>query len=112
MARLFTPEGLRRHGFTIQQVKEWRERAHKAGRGSGLDDFYRAHGICVECGGHRRIVLGVRWRDENGTERSEEGPVASILERHNLGDLKYWLTKTLKWDYLYSNCGSCHSPTQ
>lgn len=26
MARIFSPDGLSRHGFTIQQVREWRER--------------------------------------------------------------------------------------
>jgi hypothetical protein len=107
MARPFTPEGLSRHGFTIQQVREWREREYKAGRASGLDDFYRAHGICVACGGHGKLVLGVRWRDETGIEKSEEGSVATLLEHHSLENPKNWLTNTLKWDYLYEVCSAC-----
>jgi hypothetical protein len=108
MARPFSPEGLSRHGFTIQQVKEWRETQYKAGSDSGLDDFYRAHGICVECGGHGRLVTGVRWRDEDGIERAEEDSVASLVQRHSLDNPKHWLTDALKWDSLYENCGSCH----
>lgn len=107
MARPFTPEGLRKHGFSIQQVKDWREREHKAGRKSGLDDFYRAHDVCVECGGHGRLVIGVRWRNADGIERSEEGPIATLLEQHGLDHPKNWLTEELKWDYLYQTCGSC-----
>lgn len=107
MARPFTPEGLLKHGFTFQQVREWRERESNAGRASDLDDFFRAHGICVECGGHGKLVFGVRWRDEDGIERSEKGPVASLVDRYDLDTPKNWLTDALKWDYLYETCGSC-----
>ena len=107
MARPFTPEGLSRHGFTFQQVREWREGEYKAGRASGLDDFYRAHGICVECGGHGRLVLGVRWRDDGGEERSETGPIAPLVQHHGLDNPKNWLTDKLKWNYLYETCGCC-----
>lgn len=107
MARPFTPEGLRRHGFTFSHVREWREKEYEAGRPSGLDDFYRAHGICVVCGGHGKLVLGVRWRDEDGIERSEEGPVASLVQDHGLDDPKNWLSEALKWDYLYETCRTC-----
>ena len=107
MARPFAPEGLRRHGFTFPQVREWREREYKAGRPSGLDDFYRARGICVVCGGHGKLVLGVCWRDEDGVERSEEGPIASLVQDHGLNDPKNWLSDALKWDYLDETCSSC-----
>lgn len=107
MARIFSPDGLSRHGFTIQQVREWREREYEAGRPSGLDDFYRAHSICVECGGHGRFVVGVCWRDDDGIERSEEGPVASLVQDHGLENPKNWLTDSRKWDYLYETCCSC-----
>jgi hypothetical protein len=100
MGRRFTPEGLQKHGFTIQQVMEWQERECKAGRDSGFDDFCRAHGMCVECGGRGTLVVGLRWREEDGTERSARGPLASL-------DSKNWLTDVLKWDYLYEPCGSC-----
>jgi hypothetical protein len=88
-------------------VREWREREYKAGRPSELDDFYRAHGICVVCGGHGKLVLGVCWRDEDGVERSEEGPMASLVQDHGLNDPKNWLSDALKWDYLYETCSSC-----
>jgi hypothetical protein len=107
MCRPFSPEGLSRHGFTIKQVKEWRKRECDAGRVSGLDDFYRAHSICVTCGGHGKLVLGVSWRDEEGIEHSEEGPIASLIDRHGLDEPKKWLTDALKWDYLYVTCGTC-----
>jgi len=107
MARPLTPDGLKKHGFTIQQVKEWREREYNAGRASGLDDFFRAHRICVECGGHGQLVSGVRWRDEHGIERSEKGPIAQLLQLHGLDDPKNWLTDLLKWDYLYETCAAC-----
>jgi hypothetical protein len=103
----FTPEGLRRHGFSLSQVKEWREKEHAAGRPSGLDDFYRAHSICVACGGHGWFIIGVRWRDADGIERSEEGGIAALLDRHGLNSPKNWLTDARKWDYLYETCEIC-----
>ena len=81
MARPNTPEGLQKHGLSLRQVKEWREREHEAGRKSGLNDFYRAHGICVECGGHGRLVIGVRWCGAHGIQRSEEGPISGAKAR-------------------------------
>ena len=107
MPRIFSPEGLSKHGFTFHQVKEWREREYNAGRASGLDDFYRAHGICVACGGHGEFVVGVRWRDADGDERSEKGPVASLVQNHGLDNPKNWLTDVRKWDYLYEICDAC-----
>jgi|SRR6185437_11493107 len=108
MSHPFTPEGLRRHGFTIQQVKEWREKENAAGRASELDDFFRAHGICVACEGQGKLAIGIRWRDEDGIERSEAGPIAFLIERHGLEAPKNWLTHALKWDYLYETCDSCN----
>jgi hypothetical protein len=98
-----------KHGFTIQQVKEWREKELKAGRPSGLEDFYRAHNIdiCVECSGQGTRAIGARWRDEDGFERSEAGPVAYLVQRYNLDKPKRWLTNVRKWDYLYVPCPSC-----
>jgi hypothetical protein len=96
-----------RHRFTIRQVKEWREKEQNAGRRSGLEDFYRAHNICVECSGEGTRVIGVRWRDDDGLERSEVGPVASLVQRRNLDDPKRWLDDVRKWDYLYAPCLSC-----
>lgn len=98
-----------KHGFTLQAVKEWREREYKAGRPSGLDDFYRAHNIdiCVACDGRGTRVIGARWRDKEGVERSEEGPVASLVQRHGLDEPILWLTDDRKWDYLYAPCLCC-----
>ena len=98
---------MRKHGFTLQAIKEWREKEYKAGRSSGLDDFYRAHNICVECGGEGTQVIGVRWRDQDGVERSEEGRVAFLVQHHGLDEPARWLTDVLKWDYLYKTCGAC-----
>ncbi len=100
-------EGLRRHGLGFEQVKYWREREQKAGRPWGLDDFYRANRICVTCRGLGKLVLGVRWRDEDGVERSETGSVASLIERYGLDSPQDWLSDAYKWDYLYETCGSC-----
>ena len=33
------------HGYTLRQIWEWRCREQRAGRPSGLYDFYNAHGI-------------------------------------------------------------------
>ena len=98
-----------KHGFTIRAIKEWRETEHKAGRPSGLDDFYRAHeiDICVECHGQGTRVVGTRWRDKDGVERAEEGPVAFLVQYHGLDAPTCWLTDALKWDYLYAPCLAC-----
>jgi hypothetical protein len=98
---------LRQHGFSVQQVKEWRERENRAGRASALDDFYRAHRICVACSGLGKLISGVRWRDESEFERSEAGPVAALVQRYGLEDSKNWLSDAMKWDYLYETCHSC-----
>jgi hypothetical protein len=100
-------EGLRRHGLGFEQVKWWRERESKAGRPSGLDDFYRANQICISCRGLGKRVIGVRWRDEDGVEQSEIGPVADLVERHGLDSPKNWLSDAYKWNYLYETCEAC-----
>jgi hypothetical protein len=99
--------GLGRHGYGIEQIKNWRERENKAGRASGLEDFYRAFRICFPCRGLGKLVIGVRWRDEHGDEQSEAGPVATLISHHGLDAPKNWLSDELKWDYLYETCGSC-----
>lgn len=107
MARSNSPEALYKDGHSIQTVKEWRTREHQAGRPSGFDDFLRAHGLCVECGGHGQLVTGVRWRDEHGIERSEEGPIAVLVNQHKLDSQSTWLTDKRRWDCLYKSCGAC-----
>jgi hypothetical protein len=107
MARSNSPEALRKHGYTLQAVKKWRASQHEAGRPSELDDFLRAHGLCVECGGEGMLVIGVRRRDEDGIERTEEGPIAVLIQRNGLENPTNWLSGALKWDYLYRTCSVC-----
>ena len=33
----------------LPEIKRWRAEEHKAGRPSGLEDFFRAHGLCFAC---------------------------------------------------------------
>ena len=101
------PEVLSRHGYTLQGIKEWREREHQAGRPSGLDDFLRAHHLCVDCRGNGKSVIGVRWRDRDGIERAEAGPIAALIQQHDLECPAKWLSDTHKWDYLYESCETC-----
>ena len=108
MARSNSPDALRNHGYTLEGVKEWRAREHEAGRPSGLDDFLRAHGLCVECGGHGRLVVGARWHDIKGVEQTEKGPVTALIQRHNLKKPhEPAQSDALEWDYLYETCGVC-----
>jgi hypothetical protein len=108
MARFNSPEALTKRGYSLQAVKEWRTREYEAGRPSGLDDFFRAHGLCVECGGSGRLVVGVQWHDANGIERMERGPVAALVQRHNLQKPHETAQRDkLDWDYLYETCTVC-----
>jgi hypothetical protein len=36
-------------GFSIQEMKEWRIAEKAAGRPGMMDDFYAAHGLCLDC---------------------------------------------------------------
>lgn len=54
--------GLKDHGYSIQVVKEWRQREYDAGRPSGFDDFFRAHGLCPECRSTGDKIIG--WDGE------------------------------------------------
>src|SRR5690348_1855987 len=101
MVRLSTPEGMAKHGFTFQAIKEWRQKEYDEGRHSGFEDFLREHGICVECRGEGTLVLGARWRDAEGIEHAEKGPVGSLVINNNLDNPAKWLTDSMKWDYLY-----------
>lgn len=37
------------HGLSLLGIKAWREKEMAAGRPSGLEDFYRIHGVCAAC---------------------------------------------------------------
>ena len=40
---------LQEHGFTPDEIDRWRAFERSAGRPSGVEDFYREHGLCLEC---------------------------------------------------------------
>jgi hypothetical protein len=46
------------HGFDLVKIKEWRKAEADAGRPSGLDDFYAAHGLCRDCGSYGARMIG------------------------------------------------------
>jgi hypothetical protein len=54
---------LREHGFTIEDIKQWRKRQFEAGKPSNLKDFFDTHGLCsvCECTGVRLV-----GRDDSG----------------------------------------------
>jgi hypothetical protein len=95
--RFTTPEGLARHGLTIQAAKEWRQKEREEGRPSGFEDFLRAYRLCIECRGEGALVIGIRWRDAEGIERAERGPVGDLLQHYSLDNPAKWLTEKLKW---------------
>jgi hypothetical protein len=43
------PFGLCGTRFSVQEVTDWREQEQIADRPSGLEDFYRSHGLCWRC---------------------------------------------------------------
>ena len=47
--------------YNLQDVKRWREVQSDAGRPSGLNDFFAAHGICPTCTGEGVHMVG--WSD-------------------------------------------------
>lgn len=46
------------------EVKHWREQEHTAGRPSGLEDFYHAHGLCWVCRATGISASPVDWDGE------------------------------------------------
>jgi len=57
-----THTSLGEKGFTILGIKEWRERESSAGRPAGLDDFFRQHGLCLDC--QATGVVIVAWEGD------------------------------------------------
>jgi rubredoxin len=66
-------------GITACEIKEWRRAEFAAGRPSGLESFYAAHGVCPECGGE-----GVRMVDWTAPENDEEREAAHDLNLERL----------------------------
>jgi len=91
------------HGFSIQAVKEWRAQEFDAGRPSGLEDFYRAHGLCLDCRANGSRLLGCQWIDDKGKKhRRMLRPglgVADIAARY--------IKAGQKWNYWLERCSSC-----
>lgn len=72
------------------------------------EDFFKNSDLCLKCNGNGERVIGARWRDDDGVERSEKGSVVDLVSRHGLDDPLNWLTDAKKWDYLYGACESCN----
>jgi len=64
--------------FSVQEVKEWREIEYHAGRPSTLQDFYRAHRLCPDCGGIGVIHEG--WSPPKGDAEIARAAELSVSE--------------------------------
>jgi hypothetical protein len=99
----WTLPALLKHGYSIEQVKQWRTEQDKAGKPSTMDDFLRAHGFCVNCRAAGRHISGIHWQDSSGVEHNIEliarGVPESIASLHQR-ELKY----ALQWDFTYATC--------
>jgi len=99
--------GLQKHSYSIQAVKDWREREFNVGRPSGLEDFSKAHGLCSACRANGNFIVGVHWADESGVEKTaslgtdeEPASISELVQIHNLN--------AFRWDYVYETCTACH----
>jgi hypothetical protein len=72
LSEIIRRTSLEEHGYDLMAIKEWRAREHHAGRPSGLDDFFRSHGLCVACRCHGVVLTG--W-DDSGESLWEVCPV-------------------------------------
>ncbi len=72
MIRPFASTGLMKHGYSIEQVKQWRAEQSQAGKPSTLEDFFPAHGLCSNCHAVGKNISGVQWQDSSGAEHSIE----------------------------------------
>jgi len=97
---------LLKHGYSIEQVKQWRAEQYNAQQPSTLDDFIRVHGLCIHCRAVGRYISGIHWQDSTRVEHSVElispGVPESIASLHER-ELKY----ALRWDYIYTTCEIC-----
>jgi hypothetical protein len=48
-------------GCTVQQIKRWRIDEEAAGRSATFEDFYAAHGLCLDCLASGTQMIG--WSD-------------------------------------------------
>lgn len=94
-----------KHGLSFAQVKEWRQKEHDAGRPSSIEDFYRAHGLCVDCHSAGRFIVGLRWSDSDNIEHS------MILKGsgESIGSMYLSKLKDMpEWNYTYAECEVCN----
>jgi len=95
----------KKHGYDFAQIKLWRQQQLNAGKPSELDDFYHAHGICLDCRGAGRSITGLRWRDADYWPHSvplvEGGPhtIESLLANE--------VKDAVAWDWSYKTCEVC-----
>ena len=94
------------HGYGLEQLKQWRIAQEEAGKPSTLDDFIRAHGLCVHCRSVGKLISGIQWQDSSGAEHTiallapeVSETIASLHERE--------LKNALRWDYTYTTCDVC-----
>jgi len=106
MIRAHALPALQKHGYGIEQVKQWRTEQERVGKPSTFEDFLRAHGYCVHCHSAGKFISGVHWQDSNGVEHSIEllapgvpETIASIHQRE--------LKDAVRWDYTYTTCEFC-----
>ena len=96
---------LKKQGYRLDNVKQWRQERHDQGLPSGLNDFYEAHGFCMGCHGAGRTITGCRWRDREYYPQSvqlvEGGQhtIASLVENE--------MKDAVAWDYTYAECEWC-----
>jgi hypothetical protein len=57
------------HPYDIPDIKRWRKTEYDAGRPSGLDDFFAAHGVCRACRGEGVQMIG--WSDPRGADEAQ-----------------------------------------
>jgi hypothetical protein len=50
--------------ISFTRIQAWREREYKAGRPSGLLDFYRSHGLCIACQASGSKPFPAHWNGE------------------------------------------------
>lgn len=53
-----------REFYTLEKVKEWREKEDAEGRPSSLEAFYLAHGLCWACHATGIALAPVDWEGD------------------------------------------------
>ncbi len=93
-------------GFTVAEVKQWRADQQNAGRPSGVDDFLSAHGYCINCLGHGRLIIRVSWRDSEGNDCYYDSPISDPPVELRSIPKGPWEPIT-NWECRYAACPVC-----